>query len=444
MKRTFSDAVAFPFTGRSCKPRLPNWLGFKYFRLKSLPFKSLSFKSLSVKWLTVTGLLCGCWASCYGQLSPLNEYELQQTVGRFEYVPKFASRITEESGSSAGLSTELDDPLFNSDALPAIPSLADFAKSDFNLTQGIQINLEIQASLSMRYEDEDGHPSSGQLGSAGFFELSGLHLGSSIAPISSERVSDPTPFLGSELALLNNLFIDVDSRQGMFITLEELGDNQGNGLDIIVNDVFLGNREQSAGGLLIENLSNFIQDSNLEQFNNLFGLQLSSVDDGKNTAGGNWMPIYSQVKSESVEVALGNAAGFDGLNGLTDNLGLPGFGANTTIDASFVVNIDKLAWVDDGNEFGLAGLMVYQGLDTNGDGIDDTVGPAKLTQMKIETITHHTYDDRTVQALYIANLDFKADIAIQSIYVGSPENSLGSLLIKGIDTNGTSLWIYPH
>lgn len=397
-----------------------------------------TFKAGTVKWVMGLGLI-GCWASSHGQLAPLSEYELLQTVGRFEYAPKFMPRATDETTPVA-----LDDTLSNNDALPAIPSLADFAHSDFNLSQGIQIDLEIQASLNMRYDDADGYTDASQQGMAGFLELSGLHLGSSIAPISTERVSDPAPFLGSELALLNNLFIDVDPRQGMFITLEELGDNQGNGLDIIVNDVYLGNHERSAGGLLIENLSNFIQDSNLDKLNALFALQLSSVDDGKKTADGNWMPIYSQIKSESVEVALANTSALNGLDELTGTLGLPGFGANTTIDASFVVNIDKLAWVDDGNEFGLAGVMVYQGLDTDGDGVDDTVGPAKLTQMKIETVTHQTYDERTVQALYIANLDFKADIAIQSIYVGSPENSLGSLLIKGIDTSGTSLWIYPH
>jgi len=103
-----------------------------------------------------------------------------------------------------------------------------------------------------------------------------------------------------------------------------------------------------------------------------------------------------------------------------------------------------VAWVDDGGEFGLAGLMIYQGEDTNGDGIDDTIGPARLTQMKLETITHTNLEGESVQALYIENLDFKADIAIQSIYVGSPANSLGALHIKGLDTSGTSIWIYGH
>ncbi|MGR6873215.1 hypothetical protein ACU6U9_13105 [Pseudomonas sp. HK3] len=220
----------------------------------------------------------------------------------------------------------------------------------------------------------------------------------------------------------------------MFITIEEIGDRLGNGLDIIVNDVYLGNEQASAGGLLIENLSNFIQDQDLSELNQTFNLNLSTLDDGKNTANGNWFPINAIVLTQDTTSDLPSS-----------DLGIANLTSNTTIDASFAVHLDKVAWVDDGGEFGIAGLMIYDGLDTNNDGIDDTVGPARLTQMKIETIDHTAFDGEQVKALYIANFDFKADIAMQSIYVGNPQTgSLGALHIQGLDTAGTSVWIYGH
>jgi len=360
-------------------------------------------------------------------LIPLSDVQLQSSVGRIDF-------------SSAETSPE---------EAAGIPSNT-LSPEDLTLTEGIALDINIQASLDVTYVDPDGV---GESGSEGIIGLSGLHIGGSDEPISAEMLASDTPFKSNELAIINNVLIDVDPHEGMFITIEELGDNQGNGVDIIINDIFLGDRTRSAGGLLIENLSNFIQDKNVTRFNDLFGMNLATVDDGKDTENGNWVPFLSQVLTQSVDDAQAlqenqsnqaDTALTESLNQVSVGVGLPGFGANTTIDASFVLHMDKVAWVDDGGEFGLAGLMIYQGEDTNGDGIDDTIGPARLTQMKLETITHTNLEGESVQALYIENLDFKADIAIQSIYVGSPEHSLGALHIRGLDTSGTSIWIYGH
>jgi hypothetical protein len=310
--------------------------------------------------------------------------------------------------------------------------------SDLQLSQGIELDLEIQTSFDFEYIDPDG---AGEEGAEGSLLLSGVHIGSSKTPLTTDKIQSDAPFLASELALINNILIDVDSKAGMFITIEQLGDKYGNGIDVIVNDVYLGGKDNSAGGILIEDISNFIQDSNVETNNQLFSMNLSTLDDGKQTANGNWVPFYSKV----LPIEGAGKQGIDILSSdLLSDTGLPGLSANTIIDASFVLSIDKVAWVDDGNEFGLAGFMVYQGIDTDNDGIDDTVGPARLTQMKLETVDHKAFDGSDVEALYIENLDFKADIAIQSIYVGQPENSLGALHIKGLDTAGTSVWVYPH
>ena len=367
----------------------------------------------------------------WAELVPLSDVQLQSSIGRIDSSPPPSIDETLNVSTQA---TAQENIALNT---------ASLTDSALNLTEGIELDIKIQARLDITYADNDGLSKNGVSGTAGDLVLSGIHIGGSDEAITSDMLKSDAPFSASQLAILNNIKIDVDPLQGMFITVEEMGDNQGNGIDMIINDIYLGNKERSTGGLLIENLSNFIQDKNVARNNDLFGLNLVSVDDGKSTLGGNWVPFNMQVLTQSSEDAQAQQQDLS-VSQITSSLGLPGFGANTTIDASFALYMDKVAWVDDGGEFGLAGLMVYQGQDSNGDGIDDIIGPARLTQMKLETITHTNLAGEEVQALYIENLDFKADIAIQSLYVGSPENSLGAIHIKGLDTSGTSVWIYGH
>ncbi|WP_396587120.1 hypothetical protein [Bermanella sp. R86510] len=360
-------------------------------------------------------------------LQPLSDQQLASSHGQFQ------NQFVRQR------STESDIPQQASDL--------GLSRNALNLTQGIEIDLAIQASLDMTYEDPDGYiDSQGNAGEAGVIGLSGIHIGNKQEAISANDVRSDQVFTPNELAIVENIFIDTDPVKGMFITIEEMGDSKGNGIDIVINDLYLGNPNLSAGGLLIENLSNFMQNHNVEQINQLFGQQLTSLDDGRFSQSGNWIDfnaiVLSEASSESSTLLPPE------LN--NDELGIPGLSANTTISASFVLHIDKLAWVDSdengiNREFGLAGLTIYQGVDTNNDGMDDTIGPAILNEMKIETVEHTSFDGRNVQALYIDNLDFKADIAIASIYVGNPTTgSLGALQIQGLDTAGTRVWIYDH
>jgi len=365
----------------------------------------------------------------HAELTPISDAGLQSFHGQFNARSQKRSdtKVVAKSDSELALS----------------PSLLGLDASDLNLTQGIELDLSIQTSFDFEYIDNDGIGESFN-GEAGSLIFSGVNIGSSQTPITPDRVQSEAPFTENELALVNNILIDVDSSQGMFITIEELGDHQGNGIDVVIRDTYLGNKDISAGSFLIEDVSNFIQDSQLARHNQLFGSQLSTLDDGKNTQEGNWVPFFTKVRPTGQDPVLDSTINDPIQNLPSDDLGFPALSANTIIDASFVLNIDKIAWIDDGNGFGLAGVMVYQGIDTDNDGIDDLVGPARLTEMKLETVDHKALDGTDVKALYIENLDFKADIAIQSIYVGSPEHSLGALHIKGLDTSGTSLWIYPH
>lgn len=317
----------------------------------------------------------------------------------------------------------------------------------------IELDLEVQTSIdSIIYEDTDGLVVDGQEGQPGVLGLKGVHLGSSKSPITSEQMASDRPFSDNDLAIIENLIIDVDNQEGMRINLERLGDAQGNGLDIIVQHLVLGNEENSGGGILIEDISNFISDDQLARVNALFGSQLSTLDDGLNTSGGNFIPFQSQIITEQ---AAGNATGNANSDGgvippieLGSDVSIvPGFSASTdmTVNSAFALSMKKVAWVDDGGEFGVSGLLIYQGIDTNGDGIDDQVGPATLTNLKMKTVNHtSSITGESVQAMHFSNIDFKSDIAIESIYVGQPQNSLGSLQIKGLDTSGTEIWMYSH
>lgn len=313
----------------------------------------------------------------------------------------------------------------------------------------IELDLEVQTSIdSIIYEDTDGLVVDGQEGQPGVLGLKGVHLGSSKSPITAEQMASDRPFSDGDLAIIENLIIDVDNQEGMRINLERIGDSQGNGLDIIVQHLVLGNEETSGGGILIEDISNFISDDQLARVNALFGSQLSTLDDGLNTSGGNFIPFQSQIITEQT---TGNS-NLDSTLILPIEIGsdvsiVPGFSASTdmTVNSAFTLSMKKVAWVDDGGEFGVSGLLIYQGIDTNGDGIDDQVGPATLTNLKMKTVNHtSSITGESVQAMHFSNIDFKADIAIESIYVGQPQNSLGSLQIKGLDTSGTEIWMYSH
>ena len=165
------------------------------------------------------------------------------------------------------------------------------------------------------------------------------------------------------------------------------------------------------------------------------------------------------VRGEIVINGTGNAAqGTSGLN----------------ISGKFGGAIDQAAWVDEGNEFGIADLGFFNGVDTDGDTISDTIEGMHF-EMNIDVVQHKswTHVDNTVggtgyagqadvAALRISGLKLEGTIMMGSLYVdgtnmidhdnntataevdGIAAQSLGSVLIKDIDMTGTSVYIYGH
>lgn len=398
-------------------------------------FKGSSFKGLSNNLPLVSvrqgpswrGLGCCCLAGWMGLASvnsmaamqPLSDFELQATTAQLD--------------------------------LPGLPNLAD---AGFNIQQGgIEIDLDVQASIgSVQWRDEDGYSSpSGEGGEAGALILKGVHIGGSDTPITAEQVRNATPFQPSDLAMIHGMLVEADPQKGTLITINKLGDTQGNGVDVIVNDIYFGKDLSAQGirgtGLLLEDISNFVQDGYVEQINSLFNLQLTTVDDGFGTVGGNYYPL--QIRMQPIEGALSTdpVAGLDPLeSGLTDITGIPGLGSNSMIiDAQFLLYIDKIALFRDNWQAGIEGFMVYQGIDTNQDGMEDTIGPVSVTGLKMQTIQHPIAEGKTVQAMHFSNIDINMDIAMANLYIGNPQTgSLGAVHINDLHIHDTQMWIYAH
>ena len=332
--------------------------------------------------------------------------------------------------------------------LPGIPLLEgeEFTVED----AGIEIDLEVQTSIgSIEWIDDDGLGEGGQPGS---LILKGVHIGSSKTPITAEQVRNETPFQPSDLALIQGMLIEADPQAGTLITINKLGD-ENHGIDLIVNDIYFGAdlSEQGIRGtaLLVEDISNFVGDDDVENINQLFGLQLSTIDDGMNSIGGNFYPV--KLRMTPLEGQAPTPPTFDDINGgLGDGLGsvvgLPGLtDTSMELSAQFVLRVEKLALYRDNFEMGIQGLMVYQGVDTNNDGIEDTIGPATLNNMRLQAIAHPLQDGRTVQAIELSNIDFKADIAMENLYIGNPETgSIGAFFIDDLHISDTKMVIYPH
>ena len=338
--------------------------------------------------------------------------------------------------------------------LPFIPGLDEVG---FNIQgSSIELDLDIQASIdSIEYIDDDGVSiASGGSGEQGSLLLKGVHLGSSQSPISAERVRNAIPFKPDETAQIHGIKIQADTENGTLVTVNQIGDIHGNGLDVIVNDIYFGQDLSSEGvrglGLLLEDVSNFVSDDYVNKINASFGLNLATIDDGLNTVGGNYYPLHLRMKPLQVTNTLDLINPSDLSTGLDDVVQFPSLGISATetsmtLDAQFVLYIDKIAIYKENWEAGIQGFMVYQGLDTTGDGIEDTIGPATLTNFKMQTIQHELANGNTVQAMHFSNIDFKSDIAMANIYIGNPETgSLGALHINDLHIHDTQMWIYPH
>jgi hypothetical protein len=186
------------------------------------------------------------------------------------------------------------------------------------------------------------------------------------------------------------------------------------------------------GGVIIEDFTNFVSDQFVGVYDNRFDMALGTVS-------GNF------IRGEIVINGTGNALlGTSGLN----------------IQAKMGGIMSKMAWVDDGGQFGVKDLAFFNGVDLNSDGIHETIQPLEFSvDINVVDVTSSVAGTNiadnsviaagdTVSALELSNMVVKGSIIMGEIFVGnsdsSVQTSLGSVLVKDIDMTGTSVRIYGH
>jgi len=200
------------------------------------------------------------------------------------------------------------------------------------------------------------------------------------------------------------------------------------------------------GSFVIEDFRNYIEDDMVGEYNGVFDMALqdsAGALDGSTGAG-------RYVRGEVVINGTGTYGGSPAAS--TGGLRISG---------EFGGAIDKAAWVDNnGGEFGIADLGFFNGVDTDGDTISDTIEGMHFS-MDIDVVDHASAiagvnsvdgsviaEGATVSALRISNMSVEGTIMMGNIYVGNEAGtvatSLGSVLVKDIDMTGTSVYIYGH
>ena len=203
------------------------------------------------------------------------------------------------------------------------------------------------------------------------------------------------------------------------------------------------------GGIKIENFTSYVKDELVTKYNGVFDMALA---DSTGSISSTVVPGTTgrYVQGEIVINGTGTKTG----DASTTTGGLQ-------ISGLFGGGITKAAWVDNnGGEFGVTDLGFFNGVDTDADGLSDTIEGMKFSlNIDVETINSSVAGVNTldgadfsagtaVSALHISGMALEGTIMIGSIYLGDEAgtmaNSLGSVLIKDIDMAGTEVWIYGH
>ncbi|WP_396587121.1 DUF6160 family protein [Bermanella sp. R86510] len=356
---------------------------------------------------------------------------------------------------------------------------------------GITIDVDLQMTIdAIKYVDSDGNTlsSDGTAAEQGAITMKSVQMG---------QIDATGALTGA--AQIRGVTIDADGNDGLVIGLTEIGTgatvagsvNQAEGIDISVGAVIIGNgnaektvatyaqteasdptfggdaeawylanvssdtTEAAAfaaapdaatrqtivqattgkgniGGVVIQDFTNFVSDNFVATYDDRFDMALQTVT-------GNF------VRGEIVINGTGNAgAGTSGLS----------------IEAKMGGIMSKMAWVDDGGQFGVKDMAFFDGVDVDLDGIHETIEPLKFS-VDIDVVERASSvaatnlvdgsalnSGDTVAQLQLSNMSIKGSIIMGDIFVGnsdsSVQTSLGSVLVKDIDMTGTNVWVYGH
>ncbi len=218
-----------------------------------------------------------------------------------------------------------------------------------------------------------------------------------------------------EAVSIEGMTIDVHGEDGVRIDYGKVGTynaetKEYNALNIKIGDVTINNT--TIGTLKVENYTNFITNYSVAMMNLFFDTELTlNTDEG---AAGKYIHGGLIIQGRPMNAESGVSDG------------------GIIIDAKSGGFIERVAWIDNGNEMGISSVGIF---DTDGNEII-----AMNHHLELDLVDHG--DKGT--ALQISGVKMDGHIAIGTMYLGDPMNSLGSLMISGINMEETTLKVYAH
>jgi len=327
-----------------------------------------------------------------------------------------------------------------------LTALNDSALGELTGQAGVSLDVNLALSIEeFRYIDTDGFTDVsattgapiGVTGGRGSVSFTGIAIGQ-IDDFSAQGRAALDADLATEASvLIEGITIDVSDAGGVRIGLGNIG-SAANGLDIrsdISINQDLGATTGNVGEFYISNLTNQISADLVTELTNATGVTLEQTQVAPLLSQSPYIPVF-------VEIQGGGADGDQGL----------------TINAEVGLIIDEIAYVDDGNAIGVRNLIV--GDITWAADNNQIIG---LGGLKVEGLTVDVIDDNGTTKLALGNINVKGDIFLGDIFLSSRDattglssatdaatgltnsgNSLGSVLIRDLDTTGTSVLVYAH
>ncbi|NVK38135.1 MAG: hypothetical protein HWE18_09440 [Gammaproteobacteria bacterium] len=329
---------------------------------------------------------------------------------------------------------------------------------------GITIDVDLAMTIdAIKYVDRDGNQDGS--GVQGAITMSKLAIG--------DIAADGT----LSAATIRGITIDADGTDGLVIGLNQIGDTAGNGIDITVDAVIIGNGyanlAQTEAGVAIATstqtgaaataavtdgayadgaaygaalaagdptaigylaaadatVAAAVAKAQSGAQGNIGGFK---VENFRNYIQDDLVNEYNGVFDMALQDSTGNVGGVTGAPGsagrfVRGEIVINGTGnvlagtSGLNISGKFGGAMDQAAWVDEGNEFGIEDLGFFNGVDENGDGISDVIEGMHFT-MNIDVVQHESWNAATpgtddVAALRISGLEMEGTIMMGSIYL---------------------------
>lgn len=340
-------------------------------------------------------------------------------------------------------------------------SIDDAMMSEMTGQAGVSIDVNLAMTIDeIRYVDSDG--ATAAQGDQGYVTLSSVAVG---------EIDRTAGTLSA--ASITGITVDVDATQGLVINFGQIGGgyaagadataavtagNFWKGIDVTADFGINGN---SVGTFEIDNFTNYVPNAMVFEGATKFGIlanwmdSTNAIDSAAFTTAygtalsGTYAPLVAggaitMAQAEAAakrDAAVAQADAFTAGAKVNAWVAVNGGGSDgaqgLTINASMGGLIQRMAFIDDGNEMGIHNFAMF---DVDGSG--NIVG-IQVTGMTIDVVSHAAA--ASGQALKIVPGTIKGTFAMGDIYIGDNVNgSLGGLAIKNINLDNTEVFIYGH